>query len=388
MHWSSLDTHASIEGDNGVGKTSLVAVAIYRSQAEYSINGNNQLLIPLNDPIQMAGTYDIEEKIYFNIAKSIIDNQQTFEDAGKSLPRIEDVKNWLSNPIIRSGGANVSSAVAGGGLTVNKTLNSAGYSNSGFYETVNSWLKIIFPENSRDAFVGIIDNLELLETSREARRVLEGLRDTVLKLRGVKWVLCGANGIVRNSVGSPRLTGVIGDPIQISPLDDEHIPLVIDRRIEAYRTSRSAMPPVDPSDFRFLFNVVGRNLRIALKHAQDFSMWLYEEGYRARTGEDSRRLLMEWLEVQAASYEEDTKSVTKSGWAFFDKLFARGGSCSPGEYEEFGFNSQQAMRPSVKQMEDANLVTSSIDDSDQRRRTIMATPNGWLIYYKRQNVEQ
>jgi len=32
-HWASYDTHFSIEGANGVGKTSLVTVAAYRDMA-------------------------------------------------------------------------------------------------------------------------------------------------------------------------------------------------------------------------------------------------------------------------------------------------------------------------------------------------------------------
>lgn len=41
------------------------------------------------------------------------------------------------------------------------------------------------------------------------------------------------------------------------------------------------------------------------------------------------------------------------------------------------------MRPYVKQLEDANLVHRTVDESDQRRRTIVVTANGWLVHYKR-----
>ena len=94
-------------------------------------------------------------------------------------------------------------------------------------------------------------------------------------------------------------------------------------------------------------------------------------------------MLEVWLAEQADRYEEDTKSITKAGWGFFGALLARGGSCSPGDFAQFGFKSQQVMRPYVKQLEDANLVHSAIDESDQRRRTIVVTSNGWLVHYKR-----
>lgn len=36
-HSGSLDTHASMEGDNGVGKTSLVTVAAYRAMVAHGL---------------------------------------------------------------------------------------------------------------------------------------------------------------------------------------------------------------------------------------------------------------------------------------------------------------------------------------------------------------
>lgn len=382
-HWASLDTHASMEGNNGVGKTSLVAVAAYRAMAAHALDKNQPFFLPLVEPFQMKAGEDLEEQVLFVIARSIIHYQDAFKAAGKKLPKLDDVRTWLDNPILRGGGGGGS--VLGFGANANRTqsANSGGFSKAGFRDTVKSWLAEIFPDKDAGAFVGVVDNLELLETSQEARKALEAMRDTVLALPGVKWVLCGANGIVRSSVGSQRLTGVIADPLQVKPLADTDIPLVIQRRAEAHRLRADAIAPVGPDGFTHLYEVAGRNLRIALKHAQDFSLWLHSQG-SVGTGADERLQLLEvWLAEQADQYEEDTKSVTPAGWNFFDALLAGGGSCSPGDFEEFNFNSNQAMRPYVKQLEDANLVHSTIDESDQRRRTIVATSNGWLVHYKR-----
>lgn len=383
LHWSSLDTHASMEGDNGVGKTSLVAVAAYRAMVNHSLGESTQMLLPLVEPFQMKAGEDLEEQVLFVIARSIIHYQDAFRSARKRLPEIEDVRKWLDDPILRGGGGGASVLGFGGNATYSQSANTGGFSKVGFRDTVRGWLREIFPNKNDGAFVGVIDNLELLETSQDARRALESMRDTVLALPGVKWVLCGANGIVRSSVGSQRLTGVIGDPIQINPLTDTDIPLVIQRRIEAHRLRADAVPPVGPEGFAHLYQVAGQNLRIALKHAQDFSLWLYRTQGPALGTDDRRRFLEVWLAEQADRYTEDTKSITPAGWTFFDALLARGGSCSPGDFADFDFNSQQAMRPYVKQLEDANLVHSAIDESDQRRRTIVATSNGWLVHYKR-----
>lgn len=386
-HWSSLDTHASMEGDNGVGKTSLVVVSAYRAMVSHGLGETEQMLLPLVEPFQMRAGEDLEEEVLFVIARSILQYEDAFRAAGKDLPKIDDVRTWLDNPILRGGGGGASVLGFGGNATYSQSANTGGFSKSGFRDTVKAWLSVIFPSKNDGAFVGVIDNLELLETSQEARRSLEAMRDTVLALPGVKWVLCGANGIVRSSVGSQRLTGVIGDPIQVKPLTDADIPLVIQRRIEAHRLRADAIAPVEPEGFAHLYQVAGRNLRIALKHAQDFSMWLYPQRDAAASSEDRLQLLEVWLAEQAGRYEEDTKSITPTGWTFFDAVLAGGGSCSPSDYEKFDFNSNQAMRPYVKQLEDANLVHSTIDESDQRRRTIVVTANGWLVHYKRSGYQ-
>jgi hypothetical protein len=52
-HWASFDTHASIEGSNGVGKTSLVAVAAYRDMVARE-KAKKPLIIPLGEIFQMT----------------------------------------------------------------------------------------------------------------------------------------------------------------------------------------------------------------------------------------------------------------------------------------------------------------------------------------------
>ena len=376
-----------MEGDNGVGKTSLVAVAAYRAMAAHSLDESQPLFLPLVEPFQMEVGDDLEERVLFVIARSIIQYEDAFKAASKKLPKIDDVRTWLDNPILRGGGVGASILGIGGNATYSQSANTGGFSKVGFRDVVKVWLKEIFPTKKDGAFIGVIDNLELLETSQDARRTLESMRDTVLALPGVKWVLCGANGIVRSSVGTQRLTGVIADPIQLKPLTDTDIPLVISRRIEAHRVRTESVAPVEAAGFVHLYEVAGRNLRIALKHAQDFSLWLHTQGSLQATSEERLSLLEVWLAEQAEHYENDTRSITPAGWRFFDRLMVAGGSCSPGDFEQFDFNSQPAMRPYVKQLEAARLVHSTVDESDSRRRTIVVSSNGWLVHYKRSGYE-
>ncbi len=382
---TSLDTHPTVEGDNGVGKTSLVAVTSYRGKLAFESGDSPCLLLPLPKPFQLTiGYQSFDRQVLFSIAQAVIDYSSDLRRIRRELPDLDDVRRWIESPLLggRSGRASFLGFGASGGFSTSPNT-SPGYVEAGFRETIRTWLSQIFPTPTTGAFVGIIDNLELLETSTEARRRIEALRDSILNLPGMRWVLCGARGIVRSAASSPRLTGVIGDPIRLGPIGDTEVAEVIRRRIEVFRMRPEAQAPVEPDGFDHLYRVSNKNLRNSLKHAQDFSIWLADTGGLYESPASRFTLLKAWLEEQAEQYANDTRSITPRAWRLFDTLVDRGGSCSPSDYEDFGFNSQQAMRPSVKQLEDANLVDSTIDDTDSRRRTVLITSNGWLVNYKR-----
>lgn len=387
-HWTSVDTHASMEGDNGVGKTSLVAVAAYRAMEDYSIGNLSSPFLPLMETFQITTDSEaLERHILSVIARSIFKYDDFLKSAGYTLPNLDNIKTWLESPLVHSHGGGIGITPISLSASRGTSVNTGGFSESGFRSAVHEWLQIIFPKGSTGGFVGVIDNLEILETSQEARRVLREMRDTLLKLPGVKWVLCGANGIMRSAVGSPSLSGVIADPIPVTPLSAHDSAMVIERRIEEYRTRADATAPVEPQGFEYLYRVAGNNLRIALKHAQDFSLWADINEMMPEGGDDRMALLKDWLAQQAENNEAEAGSITRRAWTFFDKLLSEGGSCTPGEYAKYGFNSMPAMRPVVKQLEEAELVSSTVSESDQRRKTIQATSRGWLIHYKRSDFK-
>lgn len=383
-HWASMDTHASVEGANGVGKTSLVSVAAYTAM-KASLTDPGNLIVPLPDIYQLSDDLEtFEYQVYLGIANAIIAYDSTFQKCGHKVPNVNDIRQWLNAPSVAGGGASIS----GFGANRTKAINtSAGFKDSGFRETVRFWLETIYPESSTGSFIGVIDNLELAETSREARRRLETLRDSVLSIPGVRWVLCGANGIINSSVGSQRLTGRIASPIRVSPIADADVKTVVERRIREFRATLSASPPVNGEAFDHLYRIAGRNLRNAFKHAQDFSMWLADE-HPDSIPQDRPGLLEVWLAYQAEQHEADISSVKPRAWKLFDELVDRGGTLIPSEYDTYGFNSSEAMRYPLKLLEDANLVHSIVDESDNRRRTTEVTSNGWLVSYKRRGFPE
>jgi hypothetical protein len=384
----STNRHATVEGDNGVGKTSLVNVACFRAGREFIENRTRQLLVPLRKTFQLTPDQGVEgfrREVLFEIAGSFIARKELLRGAGLTIPNTDTIDAWLNAPILRGGGGGVTVLGVGGNATATQsTNNSAGFTEAGFAASVDTWLRDCFPTREHGAFVAVIDNLELLETSATARALLEGLRDSVLSQRGIRWVLCGARGIVRTAASSPRLEGFLGEPIEIPPLADAHAPELIARRIDSFRLgTEPPIAPVDSEGFKFLYDVLHSNLRNALRYSEDFSLWFADQNPRPSGPGGRLSALKSWVAELAKRYLNDTISVKDRAWKVFDDLVAFGGSCSPSDHEAFGYDSTMALRPQVKSLEDAQLVLSTREDADQRRKTISITPKGWLVHYAR-----
>lgn len=304
--------------------------------------------------------------------------------AATSVPNIEDVRKWLEAPLVGGGGISGSIAGFGASSPSAKIANtSQGFAVSGFAETVQGWLEGIFPSPQVGAFIGVIDNLELLETSKAARDQLESLRDKLFAIRGMRWVLCGARGIVRSVASSSRLQGVLAEPIEVLPIPDEHVSSVIERRLKVFGTGDSYLP-VEGRGFRHLYDVSNRTLRTAMKFSEDYSMWLERQDRYPKTAQDKLDLLEVWMAETADKYEADSVSVRGNrAWEVFDGIANDGGSISPGDFSVFGFESYPAMRPHIKALEEARLLDSAVDENDRRRKTIEISARGWIVHYKR-----
>ncbi|HEX5609470.1 MAG TPA: MarR family winged helix-turn-helix transcriptional regulator [Solirubrobacterales bacterium] len=381
---TSSETHPTIEGANGVGKTSLVQVTAYIAKRGAETNRTGQVFLPLDDVFQITPATapgSFRQSVYYAVVRAFAHHYDTLKAAGLSVPDYGGLHAWLKSPLFHGTGV---SLPGGAGVNRSGTPNDArGFAEDGFAATVNEWLSECFPSSQAGGFVCVLDNLELLETSHSARTFLEMLRDSLLNVPGLKWVLCGARGIVRSAAASPRLNGILGDPMELGPIASSDVPEVVGRRIDCYAMSEDFFLPVDEKGFKFIYEALNHNLRDALKQCEAFSFWLDEKSHLPTSPQARLRLLDDWLALQAGKFQEAARSVRPRAWKVFNDLIEMGGSCSPGDHESFGFNTPMAMRPHVKDLEDANLVLSTVDDRDQRRRTISLTSSGWLLHHAR-----
>lgn len=376
--------HPTLEGDNGVGKTSLALVAAFRALQERRAGEAPQFFIPVTKLMQLGtDPAEFHRQALFAVTQTLLMYEDELRRHGHDVSGLDEVRKWMNDPIIASGGGGIS--VLGSGLNGQRTVEantSKGFEEAGFEDAVLTALRAAFPTPESGGLVAIIDNLELLSLSNEARRVLEKIRDTSLSLPGVRWILCGARGIVRAAVSSPRLTGRVARPIEIDPVSDDRIEDLIAARLKHFAQNEHAKPPVDTVAFRHLYEISAKNLRHALKYSQDFSIWLEIEDEVGRPAAEFPGLLEVWL-AEEAQKTNDAIRLQPRQWQLFDDLAKTGGTCAPGDFDAYGFKSMQRMRSNFAELERADLVEAEVDEDDHRRRTVSITSKGWVVHYAR-----
>ena len=371
---------ATLEGLNGVGKTSIVNVAAYDLYQESVASGRIPFYLPCRTIFQLNAQQDVDSFIdaaLMEIAQSLIDGARELRQAG---PRIETgpINKWLNSPQLGSLQVGAWNVQLG---SQRETNTSTGFERSGFRKTITSWLNELFPTSDSGGIICTIDNLELLQSSDIARAQLEQLRDQLLTIPGLRWVLCGALGIVYGVVGSPRLEGYLHAPISVKEMDIGLAEQIFQSRIQAFSIDAgdSYLPFVE-ADFATLFLVFRGNLRSVLSYSEDYCQWIADQNESPHTNEQKRLLFTRWLDEQGQNaYESVRQELRPRAQQVFSRAIEIGGVFSPSDFESFAFNSIAAFRPSIRDLESVGVLVSTQDDGDKRRKTIQITSKGWLV---------
>lgn len=373
---------ATVEGPNGVGKTSLVNVATYQLYSEQLEQANDSLLVPCHKGFQLSEETEpdaFRTEVLLAVAQTLISRRKDIENSGLKCAKNAPLERWLNSTELRSWGATLGPIGAQGAVTPNDT---DGFRQSGLQEAVVAWLRQTFPSSEAGGVVCTIDNLELLRSSAEARRMLEQLRDPVFQLDGLRWVFSGATGIVLSVASSPRLEGYLHQPIEIGELTQAAVRAVIPKRVAAFEEATGMGElPISADDFTLVYESIGKNLRHTLSRADDFCMYAADIGLQP-TAARERSSFLEWLANDAKrTHDAVVADLTPRPWEVFRRALELGGTFSPSSYEKFGANSQMALRPHVLELERVGVVSSIQDETDGRRRTVTVTPKGWLVNY-------
>lgn len=368
----------TVEGLNGVGKTSLVNVAAFKVFKQY--DGGGPLFLPCVQSFQLhpdKNATAFVEEVIMAVAQTLISYRKV-TSRFNSPKKLDELDKWLNRGQLTTYTAGTAVFSLG---EASETNTSAGFERSGFKKVVLECLKEVFPTSDSGGIVCVVDNLELLESSKIARITLEALRDEVLTIPGLRWVLCGALGIVLGVASSPRLEGWLHAPVEVGSFSDDLAKEVLTSRTNAFCAGNGYYLPLLEEDFEELYEVLNRNLRSVLSKADDYCQWAADRPL-PKTTEDKKRYFSRWLDEQSdRAYSAFRSKLRSRAIELFDAAVVRGGVFAPSDYEEFGFNSVEAIRPHVKDLEEAGVLVSTQDDGDKRRKTIQVTPLGWLVHY-------
>lgn len=369
---------STVEGLNGVGKTSVVNVSAFKLFKRHIETGQGPLFVPCRRIFQLNPQKNIEEfidSILMEVAQTLIEQSEAVKSHGYFL-KTNSIDRWLNAPQLVSYQAGV--WVVQGGRSA-ETNTGSGFERSGFRKAVTTWLDTIFPTAKEGAVLCTIDNLELLQSSDEARRLLEQLRDELFNINGLRWILCGSLGIIYGVVSSPRLEGYLQSPVEIGEIGEAYARKILESRIDSYSSKNSEYYlPLTPEAFEKLYRILRGNIRSVLGRADSFCQWISDRDL-PKDDQEKNFMFEAWLTEQSASSFESARQILRPK-AF--EVFER--ACekvvfSPSDFEEFGFNSIPAFRPHVKDLEDAGALVSTQDEGDKRRKTIQVTPKGWMI---------
>jgi hypothetical protein len=369
-----------LEGLNGIGKTSVVNVAAFSLYDAHLKGKIPALYIPCRKTFQLRvdlTSADFVEQVLFEVAQTLIERQSDLLKS-EDRPLTASFERWLNSPELKSfqGGLYVVSA----GIQSNQNTG-AGFERSGFRRLITEALKKLFPDESDGGVVCCIDNLELLQTSEEAKRRIEELRDELLQIQGLRWVLCGALGITYAFATSPRLDGYLHRPIVLKEVDSSFAPEVLTSRTKVFAEKTAPYLPILERDFDLLYKILRGNLRNVLSYTDNYCQSIADSTEPA-TEAEKHAAFMNWLVTEAeAAHNTAVAALTPTTVTVFKRACATQ-TFAPSDYKAFGFETPQALRNYIKSLETVDLIVSVRDDSDKRRKTIQVTPKGWLVNFK------
>ena len=286
----------TVEGQNGIGKTSVINASIYELYEESIISkDNDNFYLPCNKIFQISSKNNLTEFIddfYFSIAQTIIEKKKEIRESGVKNLKVENLNKWLNSSEVESIESKISDFTG-------RTIETSGFAKSGFKKQIRTLLSQIFSNSESSGIICVLDNLELLKTSEDAKKTLEYLRDEIFNISEIKWFFSGSHNIFRTFISTPRLSGFIQNPLKIEKLTNINASYVLTSRINSYQNHVDNKPysPITETDFILLFESLNGNLREVFKRLSNYYSYVYEElDEEPYQKEGKNRVFKEWFE--------------------------------------------------------------------------------------------
>lgn len=347
----------TVEGPNGVGKTSLSMVAAHVAESNGIDAGTPFILC--REPLFLeahdtATTFEL--RALGLLANNILASKAPTEEAGGVWPLAERIQDVLED-------------CAGDVFELDVSV---------LRDAVRAWLTRFEEANPDGAFIMIIDNLEVAATVNNPRVALEAVRDTVLALPAVRWIICGTPGAVRGIVSSPRLYGRLFEPLRLQPVPPESASEVLGRRYATLAISGTPDPPISGGTFQLIYGIVGHDLRAALSLCEGFVTEAWEDIRRLDSDERAREFVS-WVRRVASVHAASLETLPEYSQKLVEDLGQIGGSWRATENQLFGATSLDALRTMVAELADAAMVVVE-DVLDEDAWSFRLSTQGHLAY--------
>ena len=202
-------------------------------------------------------------------------------------------------------------------------------------------MKEIFRDNEAGAVICVLDNLEILGTSENAKKAFETLRDSIFNIHGIRWVCSGAQGVIRGLWRSGRMNGYFCKPIFVSEIIEENARFIYEKRVDCYKIKENATLPITMSQFQSLFEIFRGNTRFTLTDASVFCNWCFDQ-YEAIDKIPSDAF-DRWLDDELNNmYGEVYPYLSKPEKIFFERALQWELIISS-EFTDFGMNSEKEL---------------------------------------------
>lgn len=361
-------------GENGVGKSSIANVVAYRLSQEYNQGDKRYFFLRLRSiqGTQLSDLKEFERSIYQEIIYLLLDNKKFLKERG--IKNIEIIK---VDKLIRQMGN-----IGGGGgiglvsVSLDYVPNPSAENN--LPNIARKWLEKCFSGCYSGGIICVIDNLENSGTSNQVKSIVESLRDTLFTLPGLSWILCGTPIAVDGVRTSRLLQGYLAEK-QIYPINENVVPIVVERRI-AFYGNVNADPPVDKELFEALYTIVNKQLRLAFLLCQEFANFLYN--YPVWRSNDRKNEFRAWIAQMAVNLPEKENEVPDESWQLFDKIITFGSDISSVDLELLNLPSEDEFNKLVLPLKSKRLL--EIVETDDGF-LVRVTRDGWFVNYKRHN---
>jgi hypothetical protein len=351
------------------------------------------------------------------VAQTLLKYKEELKQYEYDKDKLPQLDAWLNSPIVQhltiSSGSNTGfgiPGVASAGVKTDRNATSqinqsVGFSQNGFDSLVRTWLSEIFGTQGNGGVVCVIDNIELLETGIIARRMLESLRDKLFNITGLRWVFCGANGVIHSLAASPRLTAFLSTPVlNVTNIKSIHLDELMRARLQEFSSDPEHAEeelPITLEDLKFLYSVVNHNLRDLMGLADEFCEFSVQAGKPLRSRETKQMKFEKWLETATTErYNALSSRISQNAWAVLDiamsKLFQ--GTFGAGDYSTFNQNStisfeQATFSKWLRELVRLGLLSKSIDDETGDddgvvRDVFSVTAKGALVHYARRKKKE